>query len=363
MRPERRPDAPVETLLATSLQVLERLMRQHGVEPRSAFVAAGIDPALLVDPRARVPADALDRLIGGLVERIADPAFGLDAARCWHPTNFGAVGHAWLASSTLRRGLQRLARYWQLIGQRTALTLRAERGCTAVVLDNPRRDPALAAVTTDIVLSVLLDLCRFNAGRTVAPTEVRLIRPRPPQTERYETFFAAPIRYGCPERALVFDDDALDAPLPTSNRELVGVLETMLAEELARLARGDVVARARAVLLRRLPSGEVSVADAARELAMSRRTLHRRLAEAGAHWQQLVDDTRHELALRLIDDRRRSIGELTFELGFSQQSAFARAFKRWTGASPSAFRARPGATAPPQAGAVPRGEAVEPQAR
>ncbi|MCZ8103623.1 MAG: helix-turn-helix transcriptional regulator, partial [Burkholderiales bacterium] len=83
------------------------------------------------------------------------------------------------------------------------------------------------------------------------------------------------------------------------------------------------------------------------------RTLHRKLADAGTTWQQLVDDTRRDLALRLIEDPRRPIGEITFELGFSQQSAFARAFRRWAGESPTQYReglqaGRAGAARPQQ---------------
>jgi AraC-like DNA-binding protein len=107
-----------------------------------------------------------------------------------------------------------------------------------------------------------------------------------------------------------------------------------------------VVSRAKAVFIEQLASGEPSGADIARRLHMSRRTLQRKLAEAETSYQQLVDDTRREIALRYIDDRKMSVTDITFLLGFSGQSAFARAFKRWTGFSPTDYRNR--ATAPAQ---------------
>jgi AraC-like DNA-binding protein len=328
----------LETTLATSVQILDRLMRRHGLVPEDVFARHGIDHALLSEPSARLPVAATDAVVHDIAQRIPDPAFGLEAAQCWHPTHFGALGHAWLASSTLHRGLERLQRYWQLVGMRTAIALRVLPEGLLLVLENPRADPTVAAITTDMGFSVLVDMCRMNAGREFAPLRVDLIRPEPALRVPFDAFYRCPVRFGCAERSLLLSRAAIDAPLSTSNRQLAGLLDRVLAEDLARLDRSDVVARCKALLLRRLASGEVTATQAGRELAMSRRTLHRKLADAGTTWQQLVDETRRDLALRMIEDPRRSIGEITFELGFSQQSAFARAFRRWSGTSPSQYR-------------------------
>lgn len=328
----------MDTTLATSAQVIDTLLRRHGIDPVPLYAHHGIDLSLLAEPSARLPQDAVDAVLRDGAQRIADPAFGLSAVACWHPSHFGALGHAWLASSTLRRALERSRRYWQLLGQRTALTLRDESDGLAVVLDNPRSDPAVAAITTDIDFAVLLGLCRFNAGAALRPVRVRLIRSEPRDRSPYDAFYACPVEFGAAERSLVLPRAEVDAALPTGNPHLVGLLERSLAEELARLDRSDVVARCRALLLERLASGELSATEAARRLAMSRRTLHRKLADSGTTWQELVDATRRDLALRMIEDPRRPIGEITFELGFSQQSAFARAFRRWAGTSPTQYR-------------------------
>lgn len=328
----------METTLATSVQILDRLMHRLDIEPGPVFARHGIERATLADPSARLPADSTDAVIREIGLLCADPAFGLQAARCWHPTHLGALGHAWLASSSLRRGLERLQRYWQLIGQRTAIALRDESDGLAVVLANPRNDPLIAAATTDIEFSVLVDLCRTNAGEDFDPLRVNLIRPEPADASPWRAFYRCPVHFRQAERSVVLSRAEVDAPLSTSNRHLVGMLDKMLAEELARLDRSDVVARCKALLNKRLASGEVTATQVASDLAMSRRTLHRKLADAGTTWQQLVDDTRRDLALRLIEDPRRPIGEITFELGFSQQSAFARAFRRWAGESPTQYR-------------------------
>ena len=336
------PDMPrgprLDTTLATCAQILDHLMRRLAIEPEPVLARHGIELATMADPSARLPADATDGVVREVALRSGDPAFGLQAAHCWHPTHLGALGHAWLASSSLKRGLERLQRYWQLIGQRSSIALREQPEGLAVVLSNPRSDPLVAAATTDIDFSVLVSMCRMNAGEDFAPVQVNLIRPEPQARGPWDAFYRCPVRFGAGERSVVLPRAEVESPLSTSNRHLVGMLERMLAEDLARLDRSDVVARCKSLLNKRLASGEVTATQVARDLAMSRRTLHRKLADAGTTWQQLVDDTRRDLALRLIEDPRRPIGEITFELGFSQQSAFARAFRRWSGSSPTRYR-------------------------
>jgi AraC-like DNA-binding protein len=116
-----------------------------------------------------------------------------------------------------------------------------------------------------------------------------------------------------------------------------------------------VVARCKASLLEQLSDGELSEQEMAEQLHMSRRTLQRKLAEAEMTYQRLVDETRRDLALRYIEDPRNSIIDITFLLGFSQQSAFTRAFKRWTGIAPSEYRQR--LRGAPQAAHKPAGSA------
>jgi AraC-like DNA-binding protein len=116
-------------------------------------------------------------------------------------------------------------------------------------------------------------------------------------------------------------------------------MDALLARQLAALDRSNVAAQCKAVLLERMSDGEPPEADMAKVLHMSRRTLQRKLAEVDLTYQKLVDETRRDLALRYIEDMGHSITEITFLLGFSGQSAFTRAFRRWTGKTPSDFRA------------------------
>ena len=233
-------------------------------------------------------------------------------------------------------------RYFRIVGERghfeteempKGLKLRfwAGRG-------DPAKDP-VAAVAVDVGMALLLDMCRLTAGAALRPVAVSLRRRRPVSPLAYERFFGCPVEFGAKENAFVLSATDADKPLDSSNRQLASVFDKMLAEQLARLDRTDVVARCKAAILERLTTGEISEAEAAAQLHMSSRTLQRKLAEARTSYKSLVDGTRQDLALRYIDDPHRSITDITFLLGFAGPSSLTRAFKRWTGVSPSEYRA------------------------
>src|SRR5262245_40001131 len=324
-------------------QMFRRLLEMHGLDAVGIAGQAGIDLVKIPTPAERIAINKVDAMLRVAIPLIRDPAFGLQAARCWHPANLGVLGHAWLSSGTLRTGLERLARYSRLLGERGETKIEKTRQGLKVRFRANRGDPAVvpvAAIFADMAMALMLDMCRMNAGAALRPIAASLRRPQPEQSEAYAGFFGCPVRFGAEEDAFVLSAPDADRPLPSSNKQLAAVFDRMLTEELARLDRSDVVARCRAEVLEHRESGEMTERDMAQRLYMSRRTLQRKLAEAETTYLQLVDDTRKDLALRYIEDLNRSITDIAFSLGFSQQSAFTRAFKRWTGVNPTEYRAR-----------------------
>ncbi len=328
------------TSLATLGQIVARVLEMYGLDAPAMFERHGINPALLSNPNARIPSRTWDSLARDAAAHIPDPAFGLLAARCWHPSNLGALGYAWLTSSTLRTGLGRVVRYWRLLGEASSTRLEESSAGLTIVLARQAPDPVSSAVTVDFVMSLLVDMCRMNAGSSLRPVAVRLRRMRPKDGEAYRRHFGCVVHFAADEDSFTLSRRDVDRPLPTSNRQLAATLDRILTEQLAHLDKRDVVARCQARLLDQLSSGELSEDAMAEQLHMSRRTLQRKLAEADLTYQKLVDDTRRDLAMRHLEDPRHSITDVTFLLGFSQQSAFTRAFRRWTGMSPSAYRAQ-----------------------
>ena len=326
--------------LASVAQVLRRLLELHGFDAREVGREAGIDLLQVPTPEQRLDVDKFDAILAAVIPRIPDPAFGLDAARCWHPSNLGVLGHAWLASATLRAGLDCVVRYSRIIGERGATETEDTPEGLKVRFWANRGDPAhdlVAATVIDMAMSTLFDMCRVNAGSTLQPLAVTLRRQRPSETAPYERLFGCPVGFDASENSFVLSRADADRVLQSSNQNLSVIFERLLEGELGRLDTPDVIARCRAAVMAQLHSGGVSGEAVAAQLHMSARTLQRRLGELGTSYQKVVDDVRRDLAAQYMDDER-TIADITFSLGFSEASSFSRAFKRWHGKSPTGHR-------------------------
>ncbi len=324
--------------LATVSQILWRLIEFHGVDPAPLYRRAGIAAQSIRDPFARISNRRTDALIRLAAASIPDASFGLRAAHCWHPSNLGALGHAWLASSTLHRALERLVQYWRILDAEGNVALKVAREGVEFRHAPPKVDPVVDAVGGDLAVAIIVDMCRLNYGHALKPLRVGFRRAKPADAAPYERLFGCPVDFGRTADGFVLAHAVADRPLPTANRQLVALHDRILAQALARLDRDDVLARARAALLERLSTGDLSEDALSADLHMSRRTLQRRLADEGTAYAALLDATRRDLALRYLEDPSKSVTEIAFLLGYSQHSVFTRAFRRWTGRSPSRYR-------------------------
>ena len=142
---------------------------------------------------------------------------------------------------------------------------------------------------------------------------------------------------------MVFDSDVMECPLEGGNPELARHCDTIALQYLARIEHDDIQARVREVLMQRLEKMEPSQEEVAEQLHLSPRTLQRRLGDSGTTYKEILDKTRHALAMAYLSAPHHSVSDVTYLLGFSCDSSFTRAFRRWTGQSPSDWRAGTGA--------------------
>lgn len=333
------------TFLASFGQVGLRLLELYGIDRQRLLAELGIAAPTLPLAHDRLPSQLVDRGFALACAQIADPAFALRAASCWHPSHLGTLGYAWLSSDTLRTGLKRLVRYSRTLGTQASCRCVDEAQGLRFVFAHQRGATDVGYAIADFWLALLLDMCRTNYGASLQPLAVRLRRPRPDNAAPYRDFFACPVDFGAADDSFVLAHDVVDAPLPTANQALAATFDVILAEQLATLDEADLAARCKSYLLHQLTSGAPIESDLATAMGMSRRTLQRRLGGLGLSYQQLLDETRHDLARRYLACASESITEVAFLLGFSEQSAFCRAFKRWTGQSPTAYRAERSAAA------------------
>jgi len=318
--------------------LLHGILAARGLDADALVRSAGIDPASLADPNTRVPDARMIGLWRVAHEATGDELLGLEAAQRLHPTSMHALGFAWLASASVMDALRRLQRYFRVLTDVEQIVLREEPARLRVQIGLPNGRPYLPWHAYDAFQAGVVQRCRAIAGEHFRPLAVRNMRARPACAERFEAFFGVPVEFGAPEYAMDFDRADVERVLPTGNAELALANERVIQDYLARLDRHDVVAAARRAIVRQLSAGAATQAGISGVLNMSTRTLQRRLDEHGLTFKGLRETTRRELALDYLRDSSRSVNEVAYLLGFSELSNFSRAFKRWTGRTPSAFR-------------------------
>jgi AraC-like DNA-binding protein len=330
--------ANTKSTLATVWLVVLRLMELHGLNAQQLLRELGVSPETLRDVHARIPVRVADQAFEIAAQRIPDPAFALRASECWHPSNLGTMGYAWLSSRTLHTGLKRMERFSRIIGDDFSYSVHENEDALHFTHDNGHGDVAVGYAMTDFTLSIILDMCRKNFGSQLNAKGLYLRRPLPENRAPWEAFFGCAVEFDSDKDTLLLDAAAANAPLPTANIPMANTFDAILTEQFSRLIHDDLISRCKAYLLEELTSGPPSAEATANHLGLSHRSLQRRLAEMGFTYQQVLDQTRHELAQGYLDDQTKSVTEVAFLLGFSEQSAFTRAFKRWSGISPSGYR-------------------------
>lgn len=328
--------------LAPLGQVFYRLVELHGIDPQDFMKQVGIDTERFRDPRARLPVRLGDAAFNLATLLIPDPAFALRAADCWHPSNLGPMGYAWLSSDSLSTALKRLDRYSSVLGSQYRDDCFEEVGGLRYVFDHGRGNLPVGPCVTDFALSVIMSMCKMNFGSPVRPLEVKLRRPQPADPSPWLDFFGGDVQFGAEEDSFLLDHRSAEMPLACGNQELAATFDVILGNQLAALNRSDLRTRCKILLLKQLTSGDPSRELLASQMQMSARTLQRKLGEIGLTYGQVLAETRYELAQRYLEDPDRSVTEITFLLGFSEHSAFTRAFKKWSGVAPTAYRVQGG---------------------
>lgn len=313
------------------------LLKFYGIDPEPLFRKMSMNPELMKRPGGRYRLDSIDNLWRKASELIDDPCFGLKAAELWHPSNFGALGYAMLASNTLRTALERVDRYHRFLSDELFIKLNeTEAGLTyTLISSHEKRDiPA----RNDAILAVTMSMCRSNYIEDLAPVSVTLTHPKPSCSSRFYEYFRSPVVFEAPANSLTLPIEAVDKSLPGSNPQLAELNDQVMIEYLAQLDQDRITQKVKAVIIDQLPSGNVTDENVARALYMSSRKLQRQLQSAGTTFKTLLNEIRQDLAQKYLRDQDTSMTEIAFLLGFSESSAFSRAFKRWMGVSPSAYR-------------------------
>lgn len=326
------------SIAVTSTRAMVCAAAARGCDTQAVLAAARVDPALLDDPDARLPGPTVLAIWNALRAETGDPALQLVAPAALPFGAYRLIDYLVAASATLGDGIERFARYFGLIADRVTLRVEELSGdwCLTVATADGGAVPPLyvdyifAALVTRIRMSIRPDMA-------VAGLELRLATPA--TASRYAEVFRAPVRFGAAADRIRFTRAEWRRPTVDGDAALVAVLEEHARILGARTpqATGGFLGAVERTLASQL-SDAASVDTVARALNVSVRTLQRRLADYGTSYRKVSDTVQARLAEGYLADPAVSVSEVAFLLGFSEQSAFNRAFHRWTGMSPGRWR-------------------------
>jgi AraC-like DNA-binding protein len=329
------PDSP--TTLAVTLVPMQEVLGEYGIDFRALARRAGVDPDLPARPDARGSVHRMQMLWRLASQESADPLFGLRVGQRARPAVFHALGLGIMSSSSLLAALRRVDRYSRVLSTNGRLVV-FERG-DLVTLEGRASEGSIppSIATFDALAVALCRLLKLCAGPAGIPRRVRLPHAAPPDIEPFVECLGCPVDFDAPHIVFEFDARTARESVPGGNPTLAAEADKMADRYLERLAPDSAAARVRALIMKAMPSGEIDQDGIARALHQSTSTLQRRLRDEGTTYQHLLDATRKDLALEYLREGRHSLADITFLLGFADQSNFTRAFRRWTGKTPRQF--------------------------
>jgi AraC-like DNA-binding protein len=315
--------------------------RKLGLPLQRLSAAAGMTPSELMAPPARVPAATFWSLWREAERLSGDPSLGLHLAQAVPlAAQAGLVGQLAAVSETGLDALRNIARYSRIISDRLRGDLR-EHGSTLIV--EFRLDGVGDATARHVYEGIVAGSWRLLTETIVGdlpPAAVSLRHPPPPDVAPYEQFFGCPVEFRAASYELRLPLELLRQPMVAAQPRAESRLQDLLESELRTLAPELTVAVAEQVRAALEEHERPTQASIARRLGVGQRTLQRRLHDEGSSFRKIVDREHRELALALLGQPGRRVIDVAQAAGFDDATSFAKAFRRWTGESPSAYRAR-----------------------
>lgn len=299
----------------------------------------GVARSQLEHPDIRVSASLQPRMLNHMAEMLDDPCIGLhmgeEAQLAW----WDVLGYAWANARNFHQILLLQNRYIRLMNDATQWALEQSDGRVSDILTEMGAEPEPARHLIERNIAAAVRISSRLLGVEFKPDEIHFRHARPDITVEHERILGAPLKFGQPDNRIVFKEALLKLPVRGADPQLGQVLERILEATLETLPDpNDFIQTVRCRISEIISFGEPTLDSVAERMALSGRTLQRRLESEGATWQELLDSLRKELALKYVMDSGVSSSSIAFLLGYGEVTSFNRAFRRWTGMPPGEYR-------------------------
>ncbi len=313
-------------------------VRARDLNADELLANVGLSSSLLQVPQARVSAKHYGALWRTVALALDDEFFGQDSRRM-KAGSFAMLCHSVLSCKTLGQALDRSLRFYALILD--DISGKAERGAgeARIVLQERVADTRQRAFAHELLLMLLYGVSCWLVGRRIPILRAEFSYPEPAYSAEYRLMYSADLRFDRPNTLIAFEESYLGLPVVQNERSVKEFLRTAPESILLKYKNGSSLnARVRRRLRQCLPGEVPDFERLAEEMNMTPATMRRRLHEEGESYQSIKDQLRRDLAISYLSHSSRSVMDIALELGFSERSAFHRAFRKWTGASPGEFR-------------------------
>ncbi len=318
------------------LPLLEYL-ESEGFDLKAILDRAGIPQSALEDTKTRFPKRRFLALWQIASEATDDPAIALRVSTMAKANTLGIIGYLASASESGRNAFELVKGLTPLLWENVECDLESD-GEVAFLRCRWGSSSQASRFTTEYAIGLAVTMSRAFGSSRDDPLEARFSYPAPAYAEEYERILRIPVRFDAGEDGVLLPISMMDSLNPSADAALRQVLERYAADQLAKIPTGARFSqRIRACIRSALPLGSLTADTVAAQFSMSNRTLRRRLRDEATSYQEILDDVRAELARHYLTKEKRGIDEVAFLLGFSDQSAFTKAFRRWTGKTPADF--------------------------
>ena len=319
----------------TLVQALCSYLRQKRMDP-SPLMPKGLQETA-THALERVPAEAFCQFQIQAAKALQDPLLGLHLGQTIQPSHLGALGYALLACDNLGAALMRIQRYHRLMHDINPITY--HHTSTHVELRWGMAMGRPGALFDETGVTAIVQFAQELCGRPLPIDELDFVNPPPKDSAPYDAFFRCKVRFGQTLTRLSLRLDCLQWPLRQHDPHLLKLMDEQVQASLDALpSSGDLVEQTRRALRYLAPQGVPELERVASELRLSPRVLYRRLAAQGHQFRDLREQTLQHTAKSHLQEGRLPMSDIALLLGYSEQSAFTRAFKRWTGQSPLQWR-------------------------
>jgi AraC-like DNA-binding protein len=316
----------------------------QGVTENAVLSAAGLPLESLSVAGDRISlGDTL--LLWRAAERLsADPLFGFNMGQSLQPTHFQLIAFTMLSSETLASAIDKISKYQRLISDGGAFSLTESKPVSSSFKEGMNVSALIYTPTVtdfsyhqiDAVMAAVVRFIHWLLDRDRIVLEVHLQHGNQDGLSFYQDYYQAPVLLNQAENCLIFDSILLTERLPGFDANLAAMHEQMADSQLRRLLEPSIITQVQEQLMASGP--DVNRDEIAQKMAMSGRSLQRKLQEEGSSFQQLFDEFRHQRSLLLLQDKHFSLADIGLKLGFAENSTFYRAFKRWQGITPGEYR-------------------------